>query len=302
MNNCFKDFRSLCRYNQEDFLKAFALRYNASDSEVFFFQKIMKEITYGMYYPNGMKRADIHVHTSYTDGWACPERIVDEALEKGLHTVVITDHNTVCPADRAKEYSLQRGYRNDLVLVGSEIDSRDGHILAIGIESDIKPYQPAEDTIQQIHMQNGLAIAAHPGLKHTHAITLSKLTCIMDNPDRSHFDGIEVYNANAACAQQSLAGRIVFTQDSNDKTRRYYETYKSHPHIGAAVGGSDAHLLQAVAVGATGFYGNSLMDAIRERRTYVLSADNTQISGTVMLVAQYLSSRLQWKLKHFFKA
>ena len=42
-----------------------------------------------------MPRADLHVHTLYSDGTFTPRQIVELAVERGLTTVALTDHDTV---------------------------------------------------------------------------------------------------------------------------------------------------------------------------------------------------------------
>ncbi|MEA3505949.1 MAG: PHP domain-containing protein [Elusimicrobiota bacterium] len=48
-----------------------------------------------------MKEADLHIHTTYSDGTCSPEEVVKIAKEKGLSAIAITDHDItdgLCPA------------------------------------------------------------------------------------------------------------------------------------------------------------------------------------------------------------
>ena len=48
--------------------------------------------------------ADLHVHTSYSDGLATPEQVVAHALTRTrLNVIAITDHDAIEGAFRAKE-------------------------------------------------------------------------------------------------------------------------------------------------------------------------------------------------------
>jgi len=49
-----------------------------------------------------------------------------------------------------------------IVLVGEEIHSIRYHVLAIGIRDSIAWRQSASSAIDEVHRQNGVAIAAHP--------------------------------------------------------------------------------------------------------------------------------------------
>ncbi len=40
--------------------------------------------------------ADLHVHTSFSDGTCSPEELVRAAKKSGLDCVAVVDHDTVC--------------------------------------------------------------------------------------------------------------------------------------------------------------------------------------------------------------
>ena len=42
-----------------------------------------------------VKRIDLHMHTTCSDGALTPFEVVDEALANGLDTIAIADHDTV---------------------------------------------------------------------------------------------------------------------------------------------------------------------------------------------------------------
>src|SRR3712207_3326894 len=97
-----------------------------------------------------MNRADIHVHTNRSDGQVTPEEAVELAINEGLHTIAITDHDTVQPSYEAREYAERVHPGEITVLPSAEITSSDGHILALGITSDIKPRMTIEETLHAI--------------------------------------------------------------------------------------------------------------------------------------------------------
>lgn len=69
----------------------------------------------------------VHVHTRASDGGGDPLDVIAAARAAGLGFVAITDHNTL----EAKPFE---GYRDGvLVIVGSELSTTAGHILALGI-------------------------------------------------------------------------------------------------------------------------------------------------------------------------
>ncbi len=81
------------------------------------------------------------------------------ARARGLHGLAVTDHNSLGGSQEALE--LARG--SDLVVVrGMEISSRDGHILAYGVDEEVPRGLNAAETVQRIEDLGGLAVAAHP--------------------------------------------------------------------------------------------------------------------------------------------
>ncbi|TJY43266.1 PHP domain-containing protein [Cohnella pontilimi] len=80
-----------------------------------------------------MSRADLHTHTTASDGRHRPEEVVHMASEAGLAAVAVTDHDTTAGTAEALEAGKRYGIR---VLPGVEIstsaESRDIHILGYG--------------------------------------------------------------------------------------------------------------------------------------------------------------------------
>jgi predicted metal-dependent phosphoesterase TrpH len=102
-------------------------------------------------------KADLHVHSSYSnDGVSTPEQIIETAVKLGLGCVAITDHNSF------KAYADVKDNGKIIVIPGIEVSSKEGHILAYGIDRDIPRGRSVKDTIDLIHEAGGVAFAAHP--------------------------------------------------------------------------------------------------------------------------------------------
>ncbi len=55
-------------------------------------------------------RADLHCHTSCSDGSLDPKEIIDLAMKKGLKALAITDHDTVEAYKIAASYALEKNF------------------------------------------------------------------------------------------------------------------------------------------------------------------------------------------------
>ena len=68
-----------------------------------------------------MKKIDLHIPTTASDGTFTPEEVVQEALRAGLAAVAITDHDTAVGYPRAAEEGLRCGVE---VVPGIEISTK----------------------------------------------------------------------------------------------------------------------------------------------------------------------------------
>jgi predicted metal-dependent phosphoesterase TrpH len=200
-------------------------------------------------------KADMHLHTLYSDGVHGIEALLDHVeRHTDLDIVAITDHERLDGALRAREIHAAGGFSFELV-VGEEITTRRGHLLALFIDERIPALRPLAETLERIHDQGGLAIAPHPMAPLTPSLGRRSLLAAQHDPDpRHHLDAIELLNPSAA-GRARRGERL----DLNERSL----------HL-AAVGNSDAHVLEHVGSGWTWFPGDSAADyrrAIEERTT-----------------------------------
>ncbi|MCD6230115.1 MAG: PHP domain-containing protein [Candidatus Diapherotrites archaeon] len=125
-------------------------------------------------------KIDMHVHTNVSrDAGLSISEINGACRKKGIDGVCITEHNFFDP----KRYKETESVK----FVGEEILSGSGDILALGITEQIKKLMSAEETIDAIREQGGIAIAAHPFDRFRNA--LGKKIYELD------LDAVEIINA-----------------------------------------------------------------------------------------------------------
>lgn len=82
-----------------------------------------------------MMRADMHIHTYYSDGGQSPEDVVAGAKRAGVNLISVTDHDNSNGRHLVKELALKAGIR---AVDGEEISAYDGgvrvHILGYGMD------------------------------------------------------------------------------------------------------------------------------------------------------------------------
>jgi predicted metal-dependent phosphoesterase TrpH len=180
------------------------------------------------------------MHTDFSDGWPSPADLVDHVVRNtDLNVIAVTDHDTIEGALRAAERAERRGKLE--VVVGEEVSSRDGHILALYLERRVRPGMSAAATVHAIHDQGGLAVAAHPFWRTQRQVRPGgKVHGVGWLAAELDFDAIEVENATP--------GFYLFNQLAR----------RMNTGVGAAeLGGSDAHILDAVGRAYTEFHGRT---------------------------------------------
>ena len=107
-------------------------------------------------------RADLHVHTLASDGVSSVEEILAFVMTgTRLDLIAIADHERVDAAHAARAIARARDLPVEVV-IGEEVTTRGGHLLALFIEEAIPPLRSLRETIGLVHEQGGLAVPAHP--------------------------------------------------------------------------------------------------------------------------------------------
>ena len=102
---------------------------------------------------------DLHCHTSASfDSLAAPGAVVHAAAGRGITHLAITDHDRIDGALAARAAAPE----GLTVIVGEEIRTSDGDLIALFLERAIAPGRSARDTIAEVRAQGGLVGIPHP--------------------------------------------------------------------------------------------------------------------------------------------
>ena len=166
-------------------------------------------------------KIDLHVHTVYSpDSLITLEQLVFWAKKRGLNAVAVTDHNRV-------EGALNMIKETDfLIIPGTEVNSSDGHIVALNVHEVIPRDLSADETVERIHDAGGTAVACHP-------FALFKGS--LGKHTSGKFDAIETINASASPFRRSVR-----------KAEKVAERFNL-----PRVAGSDAHYAPAIGYAYT---------------------------------------------------
>lgn len=104
-----------------------------------------------------MLTLEFHCHTHASkDSLTRPEDLIRVAHEKGLDRLVITDHNSIAGARAAQ------GLDPELVIVGEEIMTTRGEILAAFVREEIPAGLTPQETIRRLKEQGAFISVSHP--------------------------------------------------------------------------------------------------------------------------------------------
>ncbi|HSM71698.1 MAG TPA: PHP domain-containing protein [Anaerolineales bacterium] len=102
-------------------------------------------------------RIEFHCHTVFSgDSLTSPQKLVDVCRRKGIDRVVVTDHNTITGAVAAQKLDPE------LVIVGEEILTTRGEILAAYVIEEVPPNLSPQETIRRLKEQGAFISVSHP--------------------------------------------------------------------------------------------------------------------------------------------
>ena len=230
-------------------------------------------------------RADMHIHSLYSDGTASVQAILDHVeAATDLDVIAITDHERIDGAIRAAELHAAGEYSYDLVM-GEEITTRRGHVLALFITDRVRALRPLDETLTAIHEQGGIAIAAHPMAPVPLSVGRRSLRQVRDHEhEHVYFDALELFNP-------SQAGRM------RDAARLALNAAE----LGLpGVGNSDGHVLEGIGTGWTDFPGHTAEDYRRAVRDGTVTPGGEHWSSVHN--ADVYRRQLRAKLRHLWHA
>lgn len=158
---------------------------------------------------------EFHCHTHASkDSLSRPDALIKTARRKGLDRVVVTDHNSIAGARAAQLLDPE------LIIVGEEIMTTKGEILAAFVQEEIPAFLSPQETIKRLKDQGAFISVSHPfdemrkgGWKENDLLEIIPFV-----------DAIEVYNSRCMLPR------------FNRKAREFAEKH----HLAGTVG-SDAH-------------------------------------------------------------
>jgi predicted metal-dependent phosphoesterase TrpH len=187
-----------------------------------------------------MGTADLHLHSTYSDGLCSVKDILIRARELKLDVVSITDHNTLAGINEAQDIAEKLGIG---FIPGEEISTCEGHLVALFIHKPISRGQSLHETLLQVSEQGGIAFAPHLFSKRfLSGIQGDAIATAMQNADvRATLIGVEIFGTGNLLIPH-------YTARARDVAMRYEL---------AELGNSDSHQYSTIGQYQTRFEGTT---------------------------------------------
>jgi predicted metal-dependent phosphoesterase TrpH len=180
-------------------------------------------------------RLDLHCHTCHSpDSLTTCAALLRWMDRRGLDMVAITDHNTIAGAI---EFQAQAP---DRFLIGEEIKTAQGELLALFLHEVVPPGLSLAETIDRVRVQGGLVGASHPlDRLRGEAIGPEALESI-----HGQLDFVEVFNARVTYAADNhrareMAGRWGLPASAGSDAHAPFEIGRAYVEMPAFGGVED---------------------------------------------------------------
>jgi len=190
--------------------------------------------------------------------------LLKAAKKRGLDGIAVTDHGKIEGALKVKDLNKDKNFD---VIIGTEISTVDGDVLAYYLKKPIKSIDFFE-VVDEVKKQNGLVVIPHPFRTSTNPTHKFKLPF---EKIKNKIDAIECLNA-----------RMLFPSN-NKKADRIANKLNI-----AKTAGSDAHFKFEVGTAYT-IFNDNLRTALKKKKTKVYG---TTILGPYGGLLSFLRKRI----------
>jgi len=148
-------------------------------------------------------QVEFHCHSwSSKDSLTSPSSIVRMGRRRGLDRIVVTDHNTISGARAAQELDPE------LIIVGEEIMTTQGEILAAFVSEEVPRGLAPRETIHRLREQGAFVSVSHP-FDSWRSGAWRRADLLELVPE---LDAIEVFNARCLRAKDNALARAFARQ------------------------------------------------------------------------------------------
>ena len=251
-------------------------------------------------------KVETHCHNVFSNFKNYPSRLpydcgvtIEEQLEnaylQNIDVMFVTNHNTLDGYSQILECKQNHAkYQNISIYPAEEITvNNKGHVLAYGIENEIRPGMTLDETLDEIRKQNGVSCAAHPFAVSNGIREYAKKCDIIESFNSNNIDIFSNLISEKFAKQNNLIS--IAGSDSHVKSTigRSINTVESENNIDS--------LLENLIKGKfkIGKLNYTSRQEMREHAHYIISSSRQSILNSINKTNPKFHSIVQWAIDSF---
>ena len=251
-------------------------------------------------------RVETHCHNVFSNhnnylsrlpfdcGVTLEEQLENAALQK-IDVMFVTNHNTLDGYSQILEYKRNHEkYQNITIYPAEEITiNNKGHVLAYGIENEIRPGMTLDETLDEIRKQNGISCAAHPFAVSNGIREEARKCDIIESFNSNNIDIFSNLIAERFTKQNNL--KSIVGSDSHVKSTigRSFNTVESENNIDS--------MLESLGKGRfkIGKLNYASKEEMYEHAHYIVSSSRQTILNSISETNPKFHSVVKWAIDSF---
>jgi predicted metal-dependent phosphoesterase TrpH len=251
-------------------------------------------------------RVETHCHNVFSNhnnylsrlpfdcGVTLEEQLENAALQK-IDVMFVTNHNTLDGYHQILEYKQNHEkYKNITIYPAEEITiNNKGHVLAYGIENEIRPGMTLDETLDEIRKQNGISCAAHPFAVSNGIREEARKCDIIESFNSNNIDIFSNLIAERFTKQNNL--KSIVGSDSHVKSTigRSFNTVESENNIDS--------VLESLRNGRfkIGKFNYASKEEMYEHAHYIVSSSRQTILNSISETNPKFHSIVRWAIDSF---
>ena len=223
------------------------------------------------------------------------EEQLENAYLQNIDVMFVTNHNTLDGYFQILEYKQNHEkYRNITIYPAEEITiNNKGHVLAYGIENEIRPGMTLDETLDEIRKQNGISCAAHPFAVSNGIREEARKCDIIESFNSNNIDIFSNLIAERFTKHNNL--KSIVGSDSHVKSTigRSFNTVESENNIDS--------ILESLGKGRfkIGKSNYTSRGEMREHAHYILSSSRQTILNSIRETNPKFHSVVKWAIDSF---
>jgi predicted metal-dependent phosphoesterase TrpH len=276
---------------------------NRNKSPQYILGKTLSTVKQGM---SQVLKVETHCHNVFSNFKNYPSKLpydcgvtIEEQLEnaylKKIDVMFVTNHNTLDGYSQILEYKQNHAkYQNIRIYPAEEITiNNKGHVLAYGIENEIRPGMTLDETLEEIRKQNGVSCAAHPFAVSNGIREYAKKCDIIESFNSNNIDIFSNLISEKFAKQNNLIS--IAGSDSHVKSTigRSINTVESENNIDS--------LLENLIKGKfkIGKLNYTSRQEMREHAHYIISSSRQSILNSINKTNPKFHSIVKWAIDSF---